>query len=148
MSKLPHLVSDKLPLFFFSIDFVSNKLQHFFSLFHLVCNKEPKLPHTHILRSGLAVTIYTCSRYTLTICAHDRHSRSTLRFSSHDLRSRFTTHDLRSRSALTIWNSRSTLTVCAHDLALTIYAHGLRSLSAITIWHLLYICAHGLRSRI
>ena len=84
-----------------------------------MCNKEPKPPHTHKLRSGLAVTIYA-QDLLRTIYADGLRSRSTLAVCAHDL-------------ALTTWHSRSMLTVCAHDL---------RSRSALMIWRSRSICAH------
>ena len=139
---------------------MSNKLPHLFVLlllllFHLVCNKEPKLPHTHSLRSGLAVTIYAqdllltivtiyVQYLLLTIYAHDRNSQSTLRFSRHDLCSRFTTHDRNSQSTLRFssHNLCARFNICAHDLELTIYYHGLRSRSTLTV------CDHDLAPQI
>ena len=59
------------------------------------------------LRSQSALTIYEFTTHD-TICAHDWHSQSTLRFSSHYIFicSRFTSHNLRSRSrsAIIIWS--------------------------------------------
>ena len=121
-----------------------------------MCNKEPKLPHTHNLHSGLAVTIYV-QDLLLTICArvHNLHSQSTLRFSSHEHRSRFTTHDLCSRltthdlRSVTIYAQDLPLTIYAldlrswsgaHDLTLTIYADGLRSRSMLTVCQIMSEC--------
>ena len=78
-----------------------------------MCSKEPKLPHTHNLRSGLEVTIYA-HYLELAICAHDLRSRSALMTwrSPSDTHYR---HRLRSRSGTHYLRSRSTLAVCAHD---------------------------------
>ena len=98
------------------------------SLVHTNYSRSALTIYGHDLRSRFALTIYAghglrsrsaltvCDR--VTVCAHDRRSRSAITVCDHDLRSRSAItiygHDLRFRSALTI--SVTVSAACALDL--------------------------------